>query len=149
MVAGTLPLATAVGPATDGGVAGPDKHSAGQTTTAVSTCEKPAAGAMLPSQPEQGSISDHSAATQISSHSEHSSPCNGPLAWPCVLPALPELDLRLPSSVPALARTELSASPPAPSPGPEATPSPVESDTSGKQQRLTGPSAGLRDVLVL
>ncbi len=59
-----------------------------------------------------------------------------------MLPALPALDLRLPSSVPALARTELPTSPLAPSPGPETTPSPVESDLTAKEQRLTGPSAG-------
>ncbi len=144
MVTGASTVVPAVAPAADSEAAAPKQHSAGQTSAAVSPPEKPAAVAMVPRQPEQCSISDHSAATQISSHSEHSSPCNGPLAWPCVLPALPALDLRLPSSVPALARTELPTSPLAPSPGPDTTPSPVESDLTAKEQRLTGPSAALR-----
>ena len=125
-------------PSSEGGAAAADQRSAEQTPAKFSLTGKAAADAMVPSQPEQCSISDHSAATQISSHSEHSSPCNQPLAWPCVLPALPALDLRLPSSVPALARTELVASPVAASPRPEATPSPIESDTSARDQRLTG-----------
>ena len=148
-MAGTLAVKPAVGPAADGEASGPDKHSAGQTPAAPLPTAIPAAGAMVSSQPEQCSISDHSAATQISSHSEHSSPCNGPLAWPCVLPALPELDLRLPSSVPALARTELPTSPLAASPGPDTTPSPVASDLSAKDQRLTGPSAELTAALMV
>ena len=138
MVAETLAVKPSeVGPASEREGPAADGRSAEQTAADVSPTVRAAAGGGVPSQPEQCSISDHSAATHIGSCSEQSSPCNRPLAWPCVLPelpALPPLDLRLPSCVPALARTELSPSPVAA----ETPPSPIRSDTSAKEQRLTG-----------
>ena len=133
-------------PASAAGPAVSSSAMAQQRLAGISPTKRAASGGLESSQPEPPacSVSDHSAATQIIGHiSEHSSPHNGPLAWPCVLPALPALDLRLPSSVPALSRTDITpASPAVASPDPESTPSPVESDSSQKQQRLTGARAG-------
>ena len=131
---------TSVEPGSEAGLAVSDCCMAQQTLKGTSPTKRAASGGIEPSQPEACSVSDLSAATQISGHiSEHSSPHSGPLVWPCVLPALPALDLRLPSSVPALARTQiLPTSPALASPEPDATPSPVESDSSQKQQHLTG-----------
>ena len=141
--------ASSAEPASAAGPAVSCSAMAQQTQPDMSPTKRAASGGIESSQPELPacSVSDHSAATQLSGHnSEHSSPHTGPLAWPCVLPALPALDLRLPSGVPALARTEiLPASPAAASLDPESTPSPVESDSSQKQQRLTGENAGFSD----
>ena len=158
-MAGELPLLPAAGARMSGVDSGPtagSKRKAGALELSQTIALKAAVGPASEPQPEPvltspirhlpaAASSDHSEGTHCSGSGAESSPRSGPATWraAAVLPALPALDLRIPTE-PALTCAALPQSPlldsPSGSPGRGGV-SPTESDT--KKPRLTGPPSSM------